>query len=246
MEIMSGVDQKDMTTLPVSWQDTQPFEKKKVGLIKQFMSDGVDEDVRDRTRDYADRFIKLGYEVEEVDLTMAEYSLAIYYIVTPAEVASNLARYDGIRYGLRSQSAKTLEQVYNYSRSEGFELENMRRIMIGNFVLSAGYFDAYYLKAQKARTLLINEFKGLFEKYDFLFGPVAPTPAFKLGENTQDPIKMYLADVMTVPASLAGLPSISVPAGISQDGLPIGVQLIGNYQSDKALLSVISQAEEVE
>ena len=144
-----------------------------------------------------------------------KYALAIYYIVVPAEVSSNLARYDGVRYGYRAEGVKTLAELYGRSRNEGFMTENKRRIMIGSYVLSSGFFDAYYLKAQKARTVLINEFNKLFEKYDFLLLPTAPTPAFGLGENTSDPVKMYLADVMTVPPSLAGLPAISIPAGSS-------------------------------
>lgn len=207
------------------------------------MTDDVDEEVRSRVLEYAEKLKQLGYQVDEVDLPMAEYSLAIYYIVVPAEVSSNLARYDGIRYGHRAGGVKTLAELYGRSRDEGFVTENKRRIMIGSFVLSSGFFDAYYMQAQKARTLLINEFKELFGQYDLLLGPVSPTPAFKLGENLSDPIKMYLADIMTVPASLAGLPAISVPAGTNKQGLPIGVQLIGNYQADHSLLKL---AEEVE
>lgn len=244
MEIMSGRDEKDMTTLATDWRDGQAFTKKKAGVIRQFMGEGVDPEVKARTEEYIARLESQGYEIEEVDLPMADYSLAMYYIIIPAEVMSNLARYDGVHYGHRSEEAKTLAELYGMSRDEGFEAENKRRIMIGSFVLSSGYFDAYYLKAQKARTLLIDEFKSLFEKYDVLVGPVSPSPAFRLGENTDDPIKMYLADVMTVPASLAGLPAISVPAGLTSDGLPVGVQLIGDYQSDRALLELAGAIEE--
>ncbi len=245
MEIMSGQDRKDMTTLPDFWRDDYAFTKKKVGVIKPFMSDSVDIEVVSRVREYIEKLQGLGYEAEEVDLPMAKYSLGMYYIVTPAEIMSNLARYDGIRYGHRSKEAKNLGEVYTKSRAEGFEAENKRRIMIGSFVLSSGFFDAYYLKAQKARTLLVNEFRELFKQYDVLVGPVAPTPAFKLGENTTDPIKMYLADVMTVPASMAGLPAISVPAGVTRQGLPVGAQLIGDYTSDRALLELAEQVEGV-
>ena len=243
MEIMSGQDKKDMTTLPDFWTKPQELNKKRVGLIKQFMTDDVDSEVRSRVLEYAEKLKQLGYQVGEVDLPMAEYSLAIYYVVVPAEVSSNLARYDGIRYGHRAEGVKTLAELYGRSRDEGFVTENKRRIMIGSFVLSSGFFDAYYMQAQKARTLLIREFNKLFEKYDLLLGPVSPTPAFKLGENAHNPIKMYLADIMTVPASLAGLPAISVPAGTNEQGLPIGVQLIGDYQSDHALLQLIAEVE---
>ena len=243
MEIMAGRDDKDMTTLPDFWRNQPEFTKKKIGLVKQCMTDDVDAAVRQKTLDYAEKLKQLGYEIEEVDLSMMQYSLAMYYIIVPAEISSNLARYDGVRYGHRAAEAKTLAELYGRSRNEGFTTENKRRIMIGSFVLSSGFFDAYYMQAQKARTLLINEFKQLFAEYDALLMPVAPTPAFKLGKNTNDPIKMYLADIMTVPASLAGLPAISVPAGNNDEGLPIGVQLIGDYQSDGNLLKLAAEVE---
>ena len=243
MEIMAGRDNKDMTTLPDFWQSQPEFTKKKIGLVKQCMTDDVDAAVRQKTLDYAEKLKQLGYEIEAVDLSMMQYSLAMYYIIVPAEISSNLARYDGVRYGHRAAEVKTLAELYGRSRNEGFTTENKRRIMIGSFVLSSGFFDAYYMQAQKARTLLINEFKQLFAEYDALLMPVAPTPAFKLGENTNDPIKMYLADIMTVPASLAGLPAISVPAGTSDEGLPIGVQLIGDRQSDSNLLKLAAEVE---
>lgn len=245
MEIMSGQDAKDMTTLPDFWTNKKTFDKKKIGLVRQFMTDGVDDQVKNLVLDYTKRMESLGFVVEEVDLPMVKYSLGIYYIVTPAEIMSNLARYDGVRYGYRSDKAKSINDVYGLSRDEGFEVENKRRIMIGSFVLSSGFFDAFYLKAQKARTLLIEELKVLLEKYDVLVGPVAPTPAFKLGENIDDPLKMYLADIMTAPASLAGLPALSVPAGETDEGLPVGVQLIGDYRTDAALLELAGEMETV-
>ena len=243
MEIMAGRDDKDMTTLPDFWRNQPGFTKKKIGLVKQCMTDDVDTAVRQKTLEYAEKLKQLGYEIEEVNLDMMQYSLAMYYIIVPAELSSNLARYDGVRYGHRAAEVKTLAELYGRSRNEGFMTENKRRIMIGSFVLSSGFFDAYYMQAQKARTLLINEFKKLFTEYDALLMPTAPTPAFKLGENTNDPIKMYLADIMTVPASLAGLPAISVPAGTGDEGLPIGVQLIGDYQSDDNLLKLAAEVE---
>ena len=176
-------------------------------------------------------------------MPMLRHALAIYYIVVPAEISSNLARYDGVRYGHRAEGAKTLAELYGRSRNEGFMPENKRRIMIGSYVLSSGFFDAYYLQAQKARTLLIDEFNKLFQEYDYLLMPTAPTPAFEIGENTNDPVKMYLADVMTVPPSLAGLPAISVPVGESRDGLPIGAQLIGAAKSDAELIALAGGLE---
>ncbi len=243
MEIMSGRDEKDMTTLPDFWVDGPKFTKKKVGLIKQFMTDDVDPDVKDTVNQYAEKLKALGYQVEEVDLKMSKYSLAMYYIIVPAEVSSNLARYDGIRYGHRAADVDSLAELYGRSRNEGFVTENKRRIMIGSFVLSSGYFDAYYLQAQKVRTLLVKEFEKLFADYDLLIGPTAPTPAFKLGANAADPIKMYLSDIMTVPSSLVGLPSMNLPAGQSKDGLPIGVQLIGDQKTDHALLELAAEVE---
>ena len=246
MSIMAGKDAKDSTTLEDFW--TKPLEeakpaKKKIAIIKDFMGEGVDPEVTKAIKDYADKLKKIGYEIDEISMPTLKYALAIYYIVVPAEIASNLSRYDGIRYGLRSKEAKDLDSVYSMTRDEGFMPENKRRIMIGNFVLSSGFFDAYYLKAQKARTLLINEYSKAFEKYDALLCPVAPRPAFKIGENTADPLQMYLEDVMTVPPSLAGLPGISIPAGKSKDGLPIGAQLVGPRQSDQVLLHIAAEVE---
>ncbi len=243
IDIMNGQDAKDMTTLADFFTPEGPKTGLKVGIIKESMTEDVDEDVRAAVTAYADRLKAAGHTVEEVSLPMSKYALAIYYIVVPAEISSNLGRYDGVRYGVRAD-ASTLSDLYGKSRDQGFMPENKRRILIGSYVLSSGFFDAFYLQAQKARTLLINEFNGLFENYDVLLSPTAPTPAFKLGENTADPVKMYLTDVMTVPASLAGLPALSVPAGKSASGLPIGVQLTGQRRSDAMLLALATQMEE--
>ena len=244
MRIMSGLDKKDMNTLPDFWQEVEASKKAKIGVVKEFMGEGVDPEVRKITENYIEKMRTAGHEIREVSLPMSKYALAIYYIVIPAEVSSNLARYDGVRYGLRSRVAKTLDEIYGMSRDEGFESENKRRLMIGSYVLSSGFYDAYYLKAQKARTLLINEFNKLFEEVDFLVGPVAPTPAFKIGENAHDPIKMYMSDVMSVPASMAGLPAVSVPAGKTDAGLPVGVQIIGKMKSDASILALANSLEE--
>ena len=242
--VMAGQDPRDMTTLPDYFEAKEKIAPgQRIGLITETMGEGVDKDVRAVVNDYVERLRTAGHTVEEVSMPSVKYALAIYYIVVPAEVSSNLARYDGIRYGRRAEGAKTLAELYGRSRAEGFVTENKRRIMIGSYVLSSGFFDAYYLQAQKARTVLINEFNELFKQYDFLLTPTAPTPAFGIGENVSDPVKMYLSDVMTVPASLAGLPAISIPAGVSGDGLPIGVQLIGKMKADA---DVIAMAGEVE
>lgn len=242
MNILSGKDRKDMTTLTDFFKPAALSGAKKIGVIREFMTDDVDPEVRSSVQAYIDTMKAKGHTVEEVSLPLLKYALAIYYIVVPAEISSNLGRYDGIRYGERAD-AKTLSEVYGLSRDHGFVPENKRRIMIGSYVLSSGFFDAYYQQAQKARTLLINEFNKVFETFDVLVGPVAPTPAFKLGENTADPVKMYLADIMTVPASLAGLPAISVPAGRTADGLPVGIQFIGARKSDATLLALARQGE---
>jgi aspartyl-tRNA(Asn)/glutamyl-tRNA(Gln) amidotransferase subunit A len=245
--IMSGQDTRDGTTLPDYLLQDQALQgstlqkKLKIGVIKECMGEGVDPEVRELTRNYVDKLKKAGHTVGEVSLPMYKYALAIYYIVVPAEVCSNLARYDGIRYGYRD--GKTLGDVFGKSRDGGFMPENKRRIMIGNYVLSSGFFDAYYLQAEKARTLLINEYNAAFKDYDVLLSPVAPNPAFKLGENTSDPLKMYLEDIMTVPPSLAGLPAFSVPAGYTKAGLPVGVQLIGKRKSDAKLFALAKEVE---
>ena len=244
MDIMSGRDTNDMTTLPDFFAPLETVKaNQKIGIIKESMSDDVDHEVRRRTSEYVERLRAAGHTVEEVSLSMLQYALAMYYIIVPAEISSNLARYDGIRYGHRAEGVKTLAELYGRTRDEGFVTENKRRIMIGSYVLSSGFFDAYYQQAQKARTLLINSYEDLFASYDALITPVAPTPAFGLGENTADPVKMYLADIMTVPPSLAGLPAMSIPAGKTSDGLPVGVQLIGQRQSDAQLLALAKSVE---
>lgn len=245
MSIMAGRDKRDMTTLPDFFAvEEKAKPSQKIGLIKEFITDDVDPEVRKNTLAYAERLRAAGHIVEEVSLPIVKHALAMYYVIVPAEISSNLARYDGIRYGHRADGVATLAELYGKSRNEGFVTENKRRIMIGSYVLSSGYFDAYYLQAQKARTLLVNAFTVVFDEYDALLGPTAPTPAFNLGENTEDPVKMYLADIMTVPASLAGLPALTIPAGKSSDGLPIGVQLIGQRKSDAALFALAREMEE--
>ena len=208
----------------------------RIGVIKGFDNDDVDKDIRSALADKIALLKSKGHEIVELDMPTLKYALAVYYILVPAEISSNLSRHDGIRYGHRSDKAKSLDDVFGLSRSEGFMPENKRRIMIGNFVLSSGFYDAYYLKAQKARTLIIEEYNKAFEKCDFILTPVAPNPAFKFGEKTGDPVKMYLEDVMSVPLNLAGLPGLAIPAGENKNGLPLGLQLVGPRRSDAALL----------
>ena len=239
MDIMSGKDERDATTLPDFFtpekEDAAP---KRIGVIKESMTDSVHPEVRAAVEGKIEQLRAAGHTVEEVSMPILEHTLAMYYIIVPAEVSSNLARYDGIRYGRRAEGARTLAELYGQTRDEGFVTENKRRIMIGSYVLSSGYFDAYYQQAQKARTLLIKEYTELFETYDALISPTAPTPAFGIGENTDDPISMYLADIMTVPASLAGLPAFNIPAGTTEAGLPVGIQLIGARCTDAHLFAL--------
>ncbi len=245
MDVMAGRDLRDGTTLPDFFEITDVKPGQKIGIIKEFMTDDVDSEVRQSVNDYIDKLKSAGHTVEEVSMPILKYALAMYYIIVPAEVSSNLARYDGVRYGKRAE-ASSLSDMYGKSRDDGFVDENKRRIMIGSYVLSSGFFEAYYMQAQKARTLLINAFNELFESHDVLIGPVTPSPAFKLGENTSDPIKMYLADMMTVAASLTGMPAISVPANNTDGGLPVGVQLIGQRRSDAQLLALAKSLERTE
>ena len=244
MEICAGQDEADMTTLPDYYSETPEKEAKKIGIIKDFDNDAVDKNIRDALAKKVEFLKNKGYEIVDLEMPTLKYALAVYYIVVPAEVSSNLSRHDGIRYGYRSEEIKDLEDVYTKTRNEGFMSENKRRIMIGNFVLSSGFYDAYYLKAQKARTLIINEYKKAFDQVDYILTPVSPNPAFKLGEKVNDPVSMYLEDVMSVPINLAGVPSLAVPAGETAEGLPLGLQIVGPRRSDKNLLKFAKVLEE--
>jgi aspartyl-tRNA(Asn)/glutamyl-tRNA(Gln) amidotransferase subunit A len=243
ISVMAGRDEKDATTLSDYFTPGKLEKPLKIGVIEELMGEGTDEKVRVPVQTYVDALSKAGHAVETVSLPIVKYTLAMYYIIVPAEVTSNLARYDGVRYGRRAKNAASLADLYGRSRDEGFMTENKRRIMIGSYVLSSGYFDAYYLQAQKARTLLIDALGALFSRFDLLLSPTTPTPAFGFGENTSDPVKMYLADAMTVSASLAGIPALSIPAGETAEGLPVGVQLMAAYKQDAMLLALAKSME---
>ena len=236
MSVANGKDSKDLTTLDDYYEESKVKKVKKVGIIKEFDNDSVDKEIRQALKKKCELLESKGYEIVELKMPALKYALAAYYIIVPAEVASNLSRYYGVRYGFRSRKAEDLDALYSNTRSEGFMPENKRRIMIGNFVLSSGFYDAYFLKAAKARTLIVQEYKKAFEQCDFILTPVAPNPAFKLGEKVNDPVAMYLEDVMSVPLNLAGVPGLTIPAGKTQGGLPIGLQLIGPRRSDKSLI----------
>jgi aspartyl-tRNA(Asn)/glutamyl-tRNA(Gln) amidotransferase subunit A len=239
LDVMSGRDELDSTTIERqqgAYSDlNSDISGKKIGIIKDYFGEGLDGGVREIIEASIEKLKQAGAKTEEVNLPSIPMALAIYYIVCPAEVSSNLSRYDGQRYGFSAAEARNLDESYELSREQGFGAEAKRRIMIGTHVLSSGYYDAYYKKAQIVRTKLINEFKNAFEKYDFLVGPVSPITAFKIGEKTGDPLQMYLADIMTVAANITGNPAISVPAGLS-GGLPVGLQIIGRMRGDRELL----------
>lgn len=248
LEIMAGKDMLDSTTID---RDDKPYttletelKGKKIGVVKEYMTDDVDPEVKAAVEVAIERARQAGAEVTEVSLPSLPLALGVYYIVCPAEVSSNLSRYDGQHYGHSAQTATDLEASYSQTRSEGFGSEAKRRIMIGTYVLSSGYYDAYYKRAQKVRTLLIQEFNEVFKKVDFLIGPTAPVPAFKIGENVDDPLKMYLIDIMTVAASLVGVPAISIP-GKTAGPLPVGVQLMAPYGADRTLLAAAKTLEVV-
>lgn len=245
LDIIAGRDRLDSTTI-----DRQPdytkldtsLKGKKIGVIKEYFGEGLDDSVRQVIDKAIDLLRSKGAEITEVSIPSLPLALAVYYIVVPAEVSSNLGRYDGQRYGYRAANPKDLTDSYERSRAEGFGDEAKRRIMMGTYVLSSGYYDAYYKKAALVRTKLINEFNDVLSGVDFLLGPVAPSTAFKIGANTDDPLKMYLIDIMTVSANLVGVPSISVPAGMV-DKLPVGLQLMAAQRHDHELLGLAAGFE---
>ncbi len=247
LDVMSGKDALDSTTIdrdPESYIPAakHPLSSVKFGVVKEYMSEGLEPGVRQFINQAISKIKAAGGQVEEVSLPSLPLALAVYYIVCPAEVSSNLSRYDGQRFGYFDPQANNLLDSYELSREQGFGTEAKRRIMIGTYVLSSGYYDAYYKKAQKVRTKIINEFNGAFSEVDFLLGPTSPTVAFKIGANTGDPLKMYLADIMTVAANISGIPSINIPAG--KDGkLPVGLQVMANQRRDRQLLGISKQIE---
>lgn len=237
MSICAHKDEKDMTTLPDFYDESEIKPVKKIGIIKDFDNNAIDINIRNAIKTKCEELKNKGYEIVDLKMPTLKYALAVYYIIQPAEVTSNLSRYDGIRYGFRSENSKGLDELYGNTRNEGFMKENKRRIMIGNFVLSSGFYDAYFLKAAKARTLIINEYEKAFEKCDLILTPVSPNPAFKIGEKVNNPVAMYLEDLMSVSLNLAGLPGLAVPITKTESGLPIGLQLVGPRRSDKTIIN---------
>ena len=243
LNAICGSDAMDATSVDVPVPDfTQSLindvQGLKIGVPKEYFTPALDTEIADSVQRAIAVLESLGATVEEISLPHTEYAIATYYIIAPAEASANLARYDGVRYGYRNENPEDLIGMYKKTRSEGFGEEVKRRIMLGTFALSAGYQDAYYKKAQKARTLIKSDFDAAFEKVDVIATPTSPTPAFKIGERTADPLQMYLSDVMTTPASHAGLPGISVPCGFVQSGLPVGLQLLGAPFAEGKVLRV--------
>ena len=243
LNIISGHDEHDSTSLDIEKKDytkalVNDVKGMRIGIPKEYIADGINEEVKNAVLEAAEKYKELGAIVEECSLDVGKYATAVYYIIADAEASSNLGRFDGIRYGYRTQNFSNLRDIYKNSRSEGFGPEVKRRILLGTYVLSSGYYDAYYKKAQKVRTLITNAYNELFEKYDVLLTPTSPTTAFKIGEKVDNPLEMYLADICTVPVNIAGLPGINIPYKLDSKGLPIGVQLVAKQFDEEKLLRI--------
>jgi aspartyl-tRNA(Asn)/glutamyl-tRNA(Gln) amidotransferase subunit A len=240
---IAGRDPMDATSADVPVPDyvaelDKPMRGVKLGVAKEYFGDGLDDDIRHAVESAIDRLKSLGCEIVKVSLPHTPYAIPTYYLIATAEASANLARYDGVRYGLRARGAKSLSEMYRRTRDEDFGTEVKRRIMLGTYALSAGYYDAYYLKAQKVRTLLTRDFDEAFRKADAIVTPTSPTAAFRLGEKSNDPLAMYLADIYTVTADLAGIPGISIPCGATKEKLPIGLQILGKHFDESTILRV--------
>jgi aspartyl-tRNA(Asn)/glutamyl-tRNA(Gln) amidotransferase subunit A len=246
--VISGRDENDATSADVEVTNyaeelSKDITGKRIGVPRALFGAGLDDEVRGAVEAAVDNYKSLGARIVDVALPHSKYSIAVYYIIATAEASSNLARFDGVRYGFRAEEAHELREMYMRTREEGFGAEVKRRIMLGTYVLSSGYYEAYYAKAQKVRSLLKQDFLDAFERCDAVLTPTAPTAAFKFGEKTDDPLAMYLSDVYTASANLAGVPGISVPCGLSKEGLPIGLQLVGRHWSEATLLNLASAYE---
>ncbi len=247
LDVIAGKDPLDSTMIErddTAYTQLESESKPTIGIIKEYFNEGLDPGVKETILAAIERLKGAGYTIKEVSLPALPLALACYYVICPAEVSSNLSRYDGQRYGFSAPDAKDLKDSYELSRSIGFGGEAKRRIMIGTYVLSSGYYDAYYKQAQLVRSALVKEFKDAFKEVDFLIGPTAPHTAFEIGKNVEDPLAMYLTDIMTVAVNLVGVPAVSIPAGLLND-LPVGLQLIGPQKSDRALLSLAQASERV-
>ena len=241
LNLIAGHDERDTTSVNKEKEDYTEALKNdvkgmKIAVPKEFFGEGINEEVKASLEKAIEKYKEMGAIVEEVSLDVAEYALATYYIIACAEASSNLGRFDGIRYGYRTKNYSNLKELFKNSRSEGFGAEVKRRIILGTYVLSSGYYDAYYKKAQQVRTLVSNKFEEVFEKYDVILTPTSPITAFNIGEKSDNPLEMYLADICTVSINIAGVPAISIPCGVNSEGMPIGMQLIGNKFQEKKIL----------
>jgi len=248
MNVIAGHDPMDSTSVPVEAPDYRKYlsgdlNGRRIGIPKEYFIEGIDPEVSDTIEKAIKTLEGLGAKCKEVSLPYTNYCVAVYYIIAPAEAGSNLARYDGVRYGLRSTNGDDLLEMYKHSRSEGFGAEVKRRIMIGTYALSSGYYDAYYKKASQVRTLIKEDFEDAFKKCDVILTPTSPTPAFKIGEKMDDPLQMYLSDIFTLSANLAGIPGMSVPCGYTKGGLPIGLQLLAGHFEEGKLIQTASAYE---
>lgn len=242
LNVIAGYDEKDSTSAKVEKINYEKNLKNdvkglKIGVPKEFFGEGINEEVKSKLKEAIETYKSMGAEVEEFSLDVAKYALATYYIIACAEASSNLGRFDGIRYGYRTKNYTNLKELYKNTRTEGFGEEVKRRIILGTYVLSSGYYDAYYKKAQKVRTFVKNQFDNAFKKYDVLLTPVAPTTAFDIGQKSSNPMEMYLADICTVSINIASVPAISIPAGVDKQGMPIGMQLIGGRFQEQTILN---------
>lgn len=243
LKAISGYDPYDSTSVSTEVPDYKQSLIKdvkgiRIGIPKEYFIEGIDPDVEKAVTQAIDLFGKWGAKVKRVSLPHTEYAVAIYYIIATAEASSNLARYDGVKYGLRSKRYRDLMEMYTQTRAKGFGQEVKRRIILGTYVLSAGYYEAYYRKASQVRTLMRKDFEDAFRQVDVIIAPTAPTPAFRIGEKTEDPLQMYLSDIFTIPVNIAGIPGISIPCGFSRDNLPIGLQIMGKHFDEGMLLRV--------
>lgn len=246
--VIAGRDVNDSTTAEVAVPDyaatlDNDLKGKKIGVPRELFGEGLDAEVRDAVENSIENYRKLGAEIVDVEVPHAKYGIAVYYIIATAEASSNLARFDGVRYGFRAEGSHELREMYRKTREEGFGAEVKRRIMLGTYVLSSGYYDAYYSKAQKVRALVKRDYQAAFTKCDAILTPTSPSVAFRIGEKSDDPLAMYLSDIYTVSANLAGIPGISIPCGLSSEGLPIGTQLLGNFWSEDVLLNMANVYE---
>ena len=249
LNVIAGHDKKDSTSAIREKEDYTKALKNdvkglKIGVPKEYFGEGINPEVKEAIKQVIEKYKELGATVEECSLDVADYALATYYIIACAEASSNLGRFDGIRYGYRSKNYENLKDIYRNSRSEGFGAEVKRRIILGTYVLSSGYYDAYYKKAQKVRTIIRDKYSELFKNYDLILTPTSPTVAFKVGEKSSNPLEMYLEDICTVPVNIAGLPGMNIPYTLNKEGMPIGVQLIGNYFKEEDIFKAAYTLEQ--